>query len=377
MDPKIAAALATGELLPALNIVEKCSRGRMRQGLLEALHAHAAGEPVGSHLASMKPSDRKLFNDLVKKPASTQLVDCLKTLARYREEHNYWVTTRADARYPELLQHTPDAPEWLFGCGDHKLLQQSSVAIVGSRACSHYGRELASWIATDLATLGIVLVSGMAEGIDTAVHRAAVDAGSPTIAVLGSGFAQPFPRSNIRLMHEIPEHGLLMSEYAPDVSARKFQFPERNRIIAGLALGVVVIDAGQRSGALITARQAADAGRSVMAVPGSVRSPTSRGAHRLLRDGAVLVESAEDIVREIKGELQLSLPDKASERAELTPALRGTEATVVAAIDWEGTPLDTIEERTGLERQLILLTLTKLELTDHIANIGWGYRRMR
>lgn len=203
-----------------------------------------------------------------------------------------------DADYPPLLRHAPNPPLALFVAGDPSLLLRPSVAIVGSRAATAAGREHAARFAYALAEAGLAIGSGLAAGIDAAAHRAALAAPGtgPTYAVLGCGVDIAYPASHRTLLASISSAGAAVSEYLPGTAPRREHFPCRNRILAGLALATIVIEAGTRSGALITARLAAEAGREVFALPGSIRNPLSRGCHRLIRDGAGLAESADDII---------------------------------------------------------------------------------
>jgi DNA processing protein len=208
--------------------------------------------------------------------------------------------TIVDPDYPERLRATADPPLVLFYRGDASILEMTTVAIVGSRKASPYGVNVAGMLARQLASRGIVVASGLAWGIDAAAHRAALETGT-TIAVLGTGLDVSYPRSNQKLQSQISDKGLLLSEFPAGTTPQPHHFPVRNRIIAGLASAVVVVEATARSGSLITARLAAEEGRDVMAVPGSVFGEGSAGAHRLIQDGAKLVTCAEDVLDELPG----------------------------------------------------------------------------
>ncbi|WP_058835809.1 DNA-processing protein DprA [Luteimonas abyssi] len=201
-----------------------------------------------------------------------------------------------DPDYPSLLRHAPNPPLALFVAGDAGLLWHPMVAVVGSRAPSGSGHDTARAFCDAFARDGLGVASGLAAGIDTVAHTATLDAGGPTVAVLGCGPDRHYPASNATLQTRIARHGAVVSEFLPGTPARREHFPARNRIVAGLALGTLVVEAAQRSGALITARLAADAGREVFAIPGSIRNPKARGCHRLIRDGAQLVESPAEVV---------------------------------------------------------------------------------
>jgi len=210
------------------------------------------------------------------------------------------VLTILDPEYPECLRTTADPPLVLFHRGDLSALERTSVAIVGSRRASPYGVNVAEMLARRLAERGVAVVSGLAWGIDAAAHRGAIESGT-TIGVLGTGIDVAYPRSNRRLHETIAERGLLLSEMPPGTGPQRHHFPVRNRIIAGLSTAVVVVEATERSGSLITARIAAEEGRDVLAVPGSIFSAGSDGAHRLIQDGAKLVRGVDDILEELPG----------------------------------------------------------------------------
>jgi DNA processing protein len=226
-------------------------------------------------------------------------------LTGWREDARGWPSarpapireiTRGDAEYPAHLREIPAPPERLWVRGSLVDDDALAIAIVGSRRATPFGLELAEQLAGDLAVRGITVVSGLARGIDSAAHRGALEAGGRTIAVLGCGVDSVYPPENRRLAARITERGALLSQFAPGARALAHHFPVRNRIIAGLALGVVVVEAAAQSGTLITAGHAGDLGREVMAVPGRAGSPTSRGTHQLIRDGAALVEAWDDVV---------------------------------------------------------------------------------
>src|SRR5690606_4350805 len=217
-----------------------------------------------------------------------------------------------DPDFPELLRCIPGAPVALFVAGDVARLWHPAIAMVGSRAPTPGGREHATEFARAFAAAGLAVTSGLAAGIDTAAHTGALDAGGITVAVLGTGPDIAFPRRNAALLERIAHEGAVVSEHLPGVGGKREHFPSRNRIIAGLSLGTLVVEAAWRSGALITARLAADAGRVAMALPGSIRNPMARGCHRLIRDGAALVERPAEVVAAVS-----------SQAAALGAALRG------------------------------------------------------
>lgn len=209
------------------------------------------------------------------------------------------VVTLADEAYPPLLRTTIDPPLALFTRGATTLLQRPSVAIVGSRRATPYGENVARLLARALSDAGIVVVSGLARGIDGSAHKETLEAGGATVAVLGTGIDLAYPREHRRLRDRIAAEGLVVTEFAPGTPPRRENFPVRNRIIAGLSLGVILVEAGARSGSLITARIAAEEGREVFAVPGPIFSAGSEGTHRLIQDGAKLLHSMDDFYAEL------------------------------------------------------------------------------
>ena len=257
-----------------------------------------------------------------------------------------------DAKFPRLLTEISNPPECLWTRGDRSLLAREAIAIVGARDASREGAEIAYQIASDLARAGIVVVSGLARGIDSAAHTGALDGGGTTIAVLGTGIDRVYPAENKELHERIAARGLLVTEFSPGSPPDLFHFPRRNRIISGLSRAVVVVEARERSGSLITARLAGDQSRDVMVVPGPTRSGQNRGGHALLRDGAKLVESAVDILQEL-GLDTTAVP--------LRESMESVEFTV-----------DEIAEKLKIPAGEALARLLEWELTGEIQRIGSG-----
>lgn len=227
-------------------------------------------------------------------------------LAAYRDA----TLTLADDDYPELLRHLPDPPLALFYRGNTALLKKPAVAMVGSRRASAYGLNAARHLAGQLAIAGVTVISGLARGIDAASHEAALDAGGDTIAVLGTGIDIVYPRSNKKLFRAIEERGLIVTEFAPAMPPLSSNFPIRNRIISGLAMATVIVEATGHSGSLITARTAAEQGRNVCAVPGTIFAAGAEGTNRLIQYGAKLVHDVNDILEEVPGSPRLgSVPE--------------------------------------------------------------------
>ena len=277
----------------------------------------------------------------------------------------------SDPSYPPMLAAIVDPPPvlWLRGCAS--ALEPPAVAIVGSRAGSPYALAVAERLAADLAARGVVVVSGLARGVDSAAHRGALTAGA-TIAVLGSGPDVLYPREHDTLAREIAATGAVLSELAPGTPPQPHFFPMRNRIISGLSRAVVVIEAGEKSGSLITARSALDQGREVLAVPGNVLNGRNRGGHALLRDGAKIVESADDILEE------LGFPPGVSREPGGTgprPDASGGPAAdpVLACLaPGESCDVDAIAERSGVPVARLLPRLLDLELRGQVRRAGGG-----
>ncbi|MCQ9208506.1 MAG: DNA-processing protein DprA [Omnitrophica bacterium] len=215
-------------------------------------------------------------------------------------ENKFKTLRITDKDYPANLKHIYDPPATVYLKGELILEDNIAIAIVGSRRATPYGLKNAKSLAFELAARGITVVSGLARGIDSAAHRGALEAKGRTIAVLGSGLNVIYPHENERLAEEIAKSGAVISEFQQDVGPQRYHFPRRNRIISGLSLGVVVVEAAQKSGALITANCALEQGREVFALPGKIDSWTSRGTHDLIKQGAKLVESIEDIIEELE-----------------------------------------------------------------------------
>jgi len=251
-------------------------------------------------------------------------------LAEYRDA----ALTLVDDDYPELLRHLPDPPLALFYRGNTALLKKPAVAMVGSRRASAYGLNAARHLAGQLAIAGVTVVSGLARGIDAASHEAALDAGGNTIAVLGTGIDAVYPRSNKKLFRAIEERGLIVTEFAPAMPPLSANFPIRNRIISGLAMATVIVEATGRSGSLITARTAAEQGRNVCAVPGTIFAAGAEGTNRLIQYGAKLVHDVNDILEEVPGSPRLgSVPEIApdSPLREVLDVFTRDEATHIDA----------------------------------------------
>lgn len=292
-----------------------------------------------------------------------------------------------DADYPALLREAAAAPAALFVSGEISLLWRPQVAIVGARSATAGGLANARSFATHLAAAGFVVTSGLADGVDGAAHAAALDAGGSTVAVMGTGPDLVYPRRHAGLAARIASAGALVTEFPPGVEARPDHFPRRNRVIAGLSLGVLVVEAGTQSGSLITARLAAEQGREVFALPGSIHNPLARGCHRLIRQGARLVETAVEIVDEL-APLAQALGERLRERlaappqAAAAPAASGSTrdadyVRVLAALGHDPIGLDELATRTGFGIPELSSMLLLLELDGDVTSVGGGrYQRL-
>ncbi|HET8775973.1 MAG TPA: DNA-processing protein DprA [Thermoanaerobaculia bacterium] len=281
------------------------------------------------------------------------------------------VLVLGDDAYPVLLREIVDPPLVLHFRGDVSLLARPALAIVGSRRASPYGVNAAAMLGRQVAGAGIAIVSGGARGIDAAAHHAALEAGGATIAVLGTGIDVVYPASNRRLFERIVERGLLVSEFPPGTPPRPEHFPMRNRVISGLARGTVIVEATSRSGSLITARMAAEQGRDVFAVPGSIFSAGSEGTHRLVQSGAKLVHDVNDVLEEFPGALRVApTPD-----AEPEPPLK--EVLDALSKD-DGAHVDAVAAKVGRTPALVAESLLQLELEGWIRALpGARYVRVR
>ena len=331
---------------------------------LARLQAHpgALGEPARTWLS--QPDEPQLAADLawLGQPGH-RLLRCI------------------EADFPPQLEHIPQPPAALFVVGDASLLLYPQVAIVGARAASAAGKAHAQAFARALAEAGFAITSGMADGIDGAAHLATLDAGAKTLAVMGTGPDRVYPRKHHELARRIASQGALVSEFPPGTAARPDHFPRRNRIISGLTLGTLVIEAGLRSGSLITARLAAEQGREVFALPGSIHNPLARGCHRLIRDGARLVENAAEIIetlaplaRSLGGELEARL---GSENGAVVRSLsKGTRyladpdyRLLLAELGHGSATIDDLVLRTGLSAAALSSMLLILELDARVERL--------
>lgn len=277
--------------------------------------------------------------------------------------------------YPALLCRLSDAPTVLFVHGNPDLLHLPQLAVVGSRHASQGGLATARQFCAHLAQHGMAITSGLALGVDTAAHQGALSVQGHTMAVAGTGLDRVYPARNHQLAHQIVQQGALISEYLPGTKPLRHHFPRRNRVIAGLSLGVLVVEAALKSGSLITARLANELGREVFAIPGSIHNPLARGCHRLIRQGAKLVETAEHIIEELGAalsELSLSLEQPASARQPESTELTDEHQTLLDAMGFDPVSADQLVQRTSMSAAEVSSVLLLLELQNQVSSAPGG-----
>ena len=288
-------------------------------------------------------------------------------------EPNHHVVSAATDDYPDLLEPLPDHPEMFFVNGNLDVLHLPAIAIVGSRNPTRAGLQNAYEFARHLGGCGFCVVSGLAQGIDTAAHRGALAANAPTIAVLGHGIDRVYPAANRALATDIATHGALLSEFPLGSAPRREHFPQRNRLISGLSLGTLVIEAAKRSGSLITARLAGEQGREVFAIPGSIHNPLARGCHQLIRQGAKLVETADDILNELAPLIDRLMQNQTNgETAEPRIERDADYQRLLNALGFDPASVDQLVETSGLTIDQVSSMLLILELEGEVEALHGG-----
>lgn len=325
----------------------------------------ATAETAASASAGAKPLPGRRWPDSY--PAAQRAA-----FLRWARQPGQHLLPHDDPRYPPLLREIPDPPPLLFVRGNVDVLARPQLAIVGSRRPTADGRQNARRFAAGLSAAGYVVTSGLALGIDSEAHRGALESGGVTVAVLGTGLDNLYPAANRKLAAQIAEQGAVISELPPRGESRKWTFPQRNRIISGLAHGVLVVEAAQQSGSLITARLAGEQGREVFALPGSIHNPFARGCHRLLRQGAKLVECVEDILEELRALVQWERQCGAVAQPR-RPALPLPLRSLLEHIAYDPVSIDTLVQRTGSAVPELYAGLMQLELAGHIVHRAGGY----
>jgi DNA processing protein len=341
---------------------------KTRKSLLECFgSAKAVLSAAPSELREVHGVGPKLIKNIIE---ADRTINVEAEIATCRE-HNINIITEAHANYPRPLREIHDPPGVLFVQGNLMPNDAMAIGIVGTRHATSYGLRQAERLAGGLSRAGLTIISGLARGIDAAAHRGALSAGGRTIAILASGVMNIYPPEHDQLAAEIAAQGALVSEAPPLSSPLAGTFPQRNRIISGMSLGIIVVEAAHRSGALITARHAMEQGREVFAVPGHVDSRTSQGCHALIRDGARLIETADDVLEEL-GPLVEAIPrdDGRSIHHPAELLLSEIEQHVLSAVNTEATTLDQIIIQTGLPVPQVLATVSVLEMRRLIRRLS-------
>jgi DNA processing protein len=303
---------------------------------------------------------------------SEEVAQAVARALAWTGEPGHWVITLADETYPRLLLEITDPPPLLYARGRVELLQRAGLAIVGSRNATLQGEANAQTLARALSEAGLTIVSGLALGIDAAAHRGGLAGPGSTIAVLGTGIDVVYPSRNAALAAEIAERGLLLSEFPLGTAPAGQNFPRRNRLISGLARGCLVVEAALASGSLITARAAADQGREVFAMPGSIHSPLAKGCHALIKSGAKLVESAEDVLAELSGFRASGYASTTTKEVISTP-----DSRLLAHMGHDPVDVDSLCSRAGMSAEQVSSELLRLELDGRVAALPGGlYQRL-
>ncbi len=357
----------------ALNMIPKVGPVRLRRLLEVFERPEAILRASADRLAGVNGIGREVASQIA---AWENHVDLPGELAAMAEAGVHVLTAESE-HYPPHLRDIHDPPMVLYVWGELTTRDRRSIGVVGSRRTSHYGTETAKKFGYQLAYAGLTVFSGLARGIDTAAHQGALAAQGRTVAVLGCGLKQIYPPENYELAERIAENGAVISEFSMSVTPDRQTFPMRNRIISGCSLGLLVVEAGLNSGALISAGQAIDQGRTVFAIPGQIDRPTSQGANRLIQEGAKLVMEVSDILEELPELPGFGLlnPERINElppapfKAKSTESLKPEEAAVYAALDDEETPIDRIILKSGLPTATVSSTLFTLELKKFVKQL--------
>jgi DNA processing protein len=329
---------------------------------------HAVALSLLENLPRVNLSER-LRNDPALLEQATPLLEHARVVREHAERQAIRVVAWNDHDFPTSLATLTDLPPVLWYRGQLAVAESPAIAIVGSRAASSVAIETATRLATAIAAAGITVVSGLARGVDSVAHRGALESGR-TIAVLGSGVDRVYPAEHLELAKEIAREGLVVSEFPPGAPPFPHHFPMRNRLISGLSLGVVVIEASEKSGSLITASCALEQGREVMAVPGNVLSGRNKGGHALLRDGAKIVETADDIVREL-GWMR-SPGSAAGQQINNCRVVASGDPLILGMAPGQPYDVDELTTLSGLETRRLLARLLDLELCGFVRRAGGG-----
>lgn len=370
-------------MLPRMEYLTACAILARTPGLT-AEHVHALAAEAGGIESALSRGVRGLKTELPATARSYLAAPDEAALAadlRWIQSSNARLVCCTSPQYPPLLARTPGAPAVLYVLGEVEVLSMAQLAMVGSRNPTAAGRSTASAFAACFARMGLTITSGLAFGVDAASHEGALAADGLTIAVCGCGLDEVYPPQHVALAARIRERGAMVSEFPPGTPPLGTHFPQRNRIISGLSLGTLVVEAARHSGSLITARHACEQGREVFAIPGSIHNPLTRGCHKLIREGAKLVETAEDVI----GELALALraqPEThrgtaSAATASAASALDKEYEILLDALGFEPANIDILAERTGFPGESVASMLLILELEGRVApHPGGRYGRV-
>ena len=327
---------------------------------------NAFGNPANIFSANFKQLSEVVSEKIASEITQGINHDALADSLLWLSQANNHLVTLADSDYPKALLEISDPPPLLYAKGNLAILNQASIAIVGSRNASVQGEKNAEAFAQGLCDYGLCIVSGLALGIDGAAHRGALKAKGATIAVVGTGLDIVYPAKHRDLAHQIVEHGLVISEFALGTPSKPQNFPKRNRIISGLSLGCLVVEANLQSGSQITARLSAEQGREVFAIPGSIHSPMSKGCHQLIKQGAKLVDSLQDIIEE------LDLNKRETEQADETDSETHASNPLLMLMGYEQISLENLVHLSGLTVSEVSSMLMILELEGSVASLAGG-----
>lgn len=348
--------------------VALCSiNGLGNQGVCQLLKAF--GDPKSVFSASRSQLRQIVSENIAEKISAGPDESTAETTLTWLEAENNHVITLADAEYPKALLEIPDPPPIIYAKGHLSWLNSPGIAVVGSRNASPQGEKNAEDFSQALAQHGYTIISGMALGIDGAAHRGALKATGATIAVVGTGLDIVYPAKHRELAHLIAERGLIISEFPLGTPSKAQNFPRRNRIISGLSLGCLVVEANVQSGSLITARLAAEQGREVFAIPGSIHSPVSKGCHQLIKQGAKLVDNIQDVVDELGIISRDNIFSEQQKPVEANPLL--------VSMGFDPVTMEALIERSGLTSENLSAMLLMLELENKVASLPGGrYQRL-
>ncbi len=331
-----------------------------------------------SEIEMLPTVEKKIINKILKS-SDIYISQAEEELEKIKEDATLDIITIMDDDYPKLLKDIFDPPILLYVKGDREVVNFPSISIVGSRFCTEYGRRMAFTFSYKLASMGFTIVSGMAMGIDEYAHKGAIESNGRTVAVLGSGLYYIYPQENKSLYYKIIENGAVVSEFPLFSKPERYNFPRRNRIISGLALGTIVVEARMRSGALITSSFASEQGREVFAIPGPLNSETSKGANKLIKDGAKLVQTVDDVLEE----LNFSNIDKAQQKTNKKKLKNSVESSeeelsdeekfILKYIDYEPKNVEEIIKNSKLKANIVERTLMMLEIKGIVTQMP-GHR---